>query len=411
MEPLAYKLRPLTIDDVVGQNHLVGKNGVIRKMLAHKQLPSLILYGNPGTGKTTIAMVISHDLNIPFFTFNASTDNKAKLKEIIDASEKNERTILIIDEIHRMKKDIQDYLLPCVENGSITMIGITTINPYHSVNPAVRSRCLVLKLNALTNSDLEQILIKALKALDPELTMVSEAKDYLVGMANGDARSLINMIEGIFFSLGDAKAISYELAKEIILKPALNIDKNEDSYYDTLSGLHKSIRGSDVDASLHYLAKLLSAEDFLPLVRRLYCICYEDISLANPGMGPKVRAACEAALDLGMPEARLPLASIVTEMALSPKSNSTLLAIDAALKDIEEGRSGTLPLHLKNQYSFDPRQTPYKYPHDFPGAWVKQQYLPDAIKDVRYFTPKITSKNEEMLKERWDALEKAKNQK
>jgi len=411
MEPLAYKLRPQTIDDVVGQNHLVGKNGVIRKMLANKQLPSLILYGNPGTGKTTIAIVISHDLNIPFHTFNASTDNKAKLKEIIDASEKNERTILVIDEIHRMKKDIQDYLLPCVENGSITMIGITTINPYHSVNPAVRSRCLVLKLNALTNGDLEQILIKALRSLDPELTIAPEAKDYLVGMANGDARSLINMIEGIFFSLGDAKGISYELAKEIILKPALNIDKNEDSYYDTLSGLHKSIRGSDVDASLHYLAKLLSAEDFLPLVRRLYCICYEDISLANPGMGPKVRAACEAALDLGMPEARLPLASIVTEMALSPKSNSTLLAIDAALKDIEEGRSGTLPLHLKNQYSFDPRQTPYKYPHDYPGAWVKQQYLPDAIKDVRYFTPKTTSKNEEMLKERWDALEKAKSQK
>jgi putative ATPase len=395
----------------VGQNHLVGKNGVIRKMLANKQLPSLILYGNPGTGKTTIAIVISHDLNIPFHTFNASTDNKAKLKEIIDASEKNERTILVIDVIHRMKKDIQDYLLPCVENGSITMIGITTINPYHSVNPAVRSRCLVLKLNALTNGDLEQILIKALKSLDPELTIAPEAKDYLVGMANGDARSLINMIEGIFFSLGDAKAISYELAKEIILKPALNIDKNEGSFYDTLSGLHKSIRGSDVDASLHYLAKLLSAEDFLPLVRRLYCICYEDISLANPGMGPKVRAACEAALDLGMPEARLPLASIVTEMALSPKSNSTLLAIDAALKDIEEGRSGTLPLHLKNQYSFDPRQTPYKYPHDYPGAWVKQQYLPDAIKDVRYFTPKTTSKNEEMLKERWDALEKAKSQK
>ncbi len=411
MEPLAYKLRPQTIDDVVGQNHLVGKNGVIRKMLANRQLPSLILYGNPGTGKTTIAMVISHDLNIPFHTFNASTDNKAKLKGIIDASEKNERTILIIDEIHRMKKDIQDYLLPCVENGSITMIGITTINPYHSVNPAVRSRCLVLKLNALTNDDLEQILIKVLKSLDSELTIAPEAKEYLVGMANGDARSLINMIEGIFFSLGDAKAISYELAKEIILKPALNMDKNEDSFYDTLSGLHKSIRGSDVDASLHYLAKLLSAEDFLPLVRRLYCICYEDISLANPGMGPKVRAACEAALDLGMPEARLPLASIVTEMALSPKSNSTLLAIDAALKDIEEGRSGTLPLHLKNQYSFDPRQTPYQYPHDYPGAWVKQQYLPDAIKDVRYFTPKTTSKNEEMLKERWDALEKAKSQK
>ncbi|MGD9887255.1 MAG: replication-associated recombination protein A [Bacilli bacterium] len=410
MEPLAFKLRPETINDVFGQNHLVGKNGVIRKMINKQVLPSLILFGNPGTGKTTIALAISHDLGLPFHTFNASTDNKARLKDIIDTLSVEGKSIIIIDEIHRMKKDIQDYLLPFVENGKITMIGITTINPYHSVNPAVRSRCLVLKLNPLTDEDLRGILAKALQKLDSTLVMEEKAIEYVVQMANGDARSLINMIEGIFFSKTENQIIDLNFAKTIIQKPSINIDKSDDNYYDTLSGLHKSIRGSDVNASLHYLAKLLSAEDFLPLVRRLYCICYEDISLANPSMGPKVRAACEAALELGMPEARLPLASIVVEMALSPKSNSTLIGIDAALKDIEEGRSGTLPTHLKNVYAFDDDQTSYKYPHDYPGAWVKQQYLPNAIKDAKYWIPKETSKNEEMLKERYDAIEKTKKE-
>lgn len=409
MEPLAYKMRPTTIDEVVGQEHLVGNNGVIRKMLTNNKLPSIILYGNPGIGKTTIASVICNHLQIPYFTFNASTDNKASLKEIIDYSNENEQTIVVIDEIHRMKKDIQDYLLPFVENGKITIIGITTINPYHSVNPAVRSRCVIFKLNNLEKKDLEIILFRAANYLNPNLKIDEDAQEYLINMANGEVRILINMLEAIYFTLQDTQIITLEIAKSVILKPSINIDKNEDSYYDTLSGLHKSIRGSDVDASLHYLGKLLMAEDFLPLVRRLYCICYEDISLANPGIGPKVRAACEAALELGMPEARLPLASIVVEMALSPKSNSTYLAIEAALKDIEEGKSGTLPLHLKNQYSFDPRQTSYKYPHDYPGAWVDQQYLPTAIINAKYYQPKTTSKYETALKERYDAINKAKN--
>ncbi|MDD3107341.1 MAG: replication-associated recombination protein A [Bacilli bacterium] len=410
MEPLAYKLRPTSIDDIIGQTHLVGKNGVIRKMVNNKAIPSLILFGNPGTGKTTIALAISHDLALPCFTFNASIDNKAKLKEIIEHISDATQTIIIIDEIHRMKKDIQDYLLPYVESGKVTMIGITTINPYHSVNPAVRSRCLVLKLNSLTNDDLQQILYKAVACFDTKISFDEQATEYLVQMANGDARALINMIEGIYFSKTDQDIINLEYAKTIILKPSINIDKSDDNYFDTLSGLHKSIRGSDVNASLHYLAKLLASEDLLPLIRRLYCICYEDISLANPQMGPKVRAACECALELGMPEARLPLASVVVEMALSPKSNSTLIGIDAALKDIDEGKSGTLPVHLKNVYAFDQDKNKYKYPHDYPGAWVKQQYLPNAIKNATYWQPKTTSKNEEMLKERFEAIEKAKKE-
>ncbi|MGD9604594.1 MAG: replication-associated recombination protein A [Bacilli bacterium] len=410
MEPLAYKLRPQTIDDIVGQNHLVGKNGVIRKMINNKVFPSIILFGNPGTGKTTIAIAISHDMELPYYTFNASIDNKARLKEIIEKISDDHQTIMIIDEIHRMKKDIQDYLLPFVENGKITMIGITTINPYHSVNPAVRSRCLVLKLNPLTNEDLFIIFKKAFMQLDSSISIDQEVASYIVQMANGDARSLINMVESLYFSMTEKQIIDLQFAKSIIQKPSINMDKSDDNYYDTLSGLHKSIRGSDVNASLHYLAKLLTAEDFLPLVRRLYCICYEDISLANPNMGPKVRAACEAALELGMPEARLPLASIVVEMALSPKSNSTLIGIDAALKDINEGKSGSLPPHLKNVYAYDDDKSGYKYPHDYPGAWVKQQYLPNAIKDAKYWIPKTTSKNEEMLKERYEAIERIKKE-
>lgn len=413
MEPLAYRLRPKKIEDIVGQNHLIGPNGAITKMMKNGYIPSLILYGNPGIGKTTIAFVICNTLDVKYFTFTASTDNKATLKSMIDDAMlvTNKQTIMIVDEIHRMKKDIQDFLLPYVENGTVTIIGLTTVNPYHSVSPAIRSRCLVFKLNEFEFKDLEKIFYRACAYYNDSTSFSEEAKNYVINMANGEIRTLINMIEGIFLSKGDIDKIDLDFAKSIILKPNISIDKNEDSYYDTLSGLHKSIRGSDVDASLHYLAKLLSSEDFLPLIRRLYCICYEDISLANPSMGPKVKAACEAALELGMPEAKLPLASIVIDMALSPKSNSSYLAIEAAIKDIEEGHSGNLPLHLKNTYSFDKRQTPYKYPHDYPGAWVNQQYLPDVIKDHTYYTPKTTGKYEEALKQRYEAIKKAKEKK
>lgn len=407
MEPLAYRLRPSKIEDIVGQEHLVGKNGVIKKMLEKKYVPSIILYGNPGIGKTTIALMICKTLNINYYTFNASTDNKAQLKSIIDQAINEDYSIMVVDEIHRMKKDIQDYLLPYVENGTVNIIGITTVNPYHAVNPAIRSRCLVFKLNNFTYENLEMIFNRAASSYENQLSFTKDAKEYIINMANGEVRTLINMVEAIYLSCGN-ETIDLEKAKSIILKPNIAIDKNEDSYYDTLSGLHKSIRGSDVDASLHYLAKLLSSEDFLPLIRRLYCICYEDISLANPSMGPKVKAACEAALELGMPEAKLPLASVVVEMALSPKSNSTYLAIAEAIKDIEDGKSGTLPLHLKNTYSFDKNQTEYKYPHDYPGAWVNQQYLPDILKDRHYYKPKTTSKYEEALKERYDAIQRAK---
>ena len=409
MEPLAYALRPSKLDDIVGQEHLVGKYGIIRKMLFNNNINSMILYGNPGIGKTTLAKVIVNELNYKYDTFNASSDNKEKLKKII--SEDND--VIIVDEIHRMKKDIQDYLLPFVEMGKVIMIGITTINPYRAVNPAIRSRANVYKLQPLSTQNLIELVNKAIKYYQVEnkqFDISKEAIDYIVTCANGEGRTTINMVETIFFASGN-NPVDLEFSKNIILKPNLDYDKNGDGYYETLSGLHKSIRGSDVNASLHYLAKLLYSEDLLPLVRRLYCIAYEDISLANPSIGPKVYAACQAALDLGMPEARIPLASIVVEMALSPKSNTTICAIDKALADIEAGNSGNLPKHLKNVYDYDDNNPGYKYPHDYPGAWVNQQYLPDKIKDAVYYAPKNSSKYEEALKERYEAIQKAKNKK
>ncbi len=408
MQPLAHKLRPKTIDEVIGQKHLLGPNGVIRKMLQNKKIPSLILYGESGVGKTTLALIISKDLNLPYFTFNASSENKATLMSIVANTENNQRIILIIDEIHRMKKDIQDYLLNYLENGLVTIIGLTTINPYHSVNPAIRSRVSIYKLNPLTEEDLNILISKTLLSYSKDLKITDEAKLYLISMANGDARVLINMLEAVFFTLKNELEIDLDYIKNIVQRPNVHIDKDGDNYYDTLSGLHKSIRGSDVNASLHYLAKLLMAEDLLPLVRRLYAICYEDISLANPSMGPKVKAACEVALDLGMPEARLPFASIVIDMALSPKSNSSYLAFEKAFKDLEDGKSGTLPIHLKNTYSFDPSQENYKYPHNYPGAWVDQQYLPEIIKDSIYYEAKESSAYEKALKDRYLAIAKAK---
>ncbi len=405
MEPLASKIRPKKFSNIYGQDHLIGTNGPIFRMVKNNKLQSLVLYGEPGIGKTTLAIVIANELNRPYQLFNASNDNKATLKEIID---NHSDSILIIDEIHRMKKDIQDYLLPHLEDGSITIIGLTTINPYHSLNPPVRSRTLIYRLKPLQYQDLEKIFYDGLEHLQSHHKFSNDAKKYLISCANGDVRSLLNYLEATVNTI-DTEQVSLDDVQRTIQIASVSIDKDGENYYDTLSGLQKSIRGSDVNAALHYLARLLMADDLLPLIRRIYAICYEDIGLANPGLGPKVHAACEIALDLGMPEAKLPLSVIVIDLALSPKSNSAYLAVSKAMEDVEKGKTGPIPLHLKNTYSFDPSQKSYLYPHDYPGSWVKQQYLPDIIKDAKYYDPKETGKYEKALKERLEAIEKAKN--
>lgn len=409
MKPLAYLMRPNTFEDIVGQDHLVGEAGIIRKMLNTNSLFSFILYGNPGCGKTTIAEATCKLSGFKWFKFNASTDNKETLKQIITEAAFLDNAIIIVDEIHRMKKDIQDFLLPYVENGTVIMIGLTTVNPYHSVNPAIRSRCHVYRLNDLTNNHLRKVLDRAYKYLDKQVKIDNEVYDYIINLANGEIRTLINLFETLVKTSTDHITISD--ATSSLNKANVSFDANGDSYYDTLSGLHKSIRGSDVDAALHYLAKLIIADDLQSLCRRLLCIAYEDIGLANPGIGPRVKAACDAARELGSPEARLPLSVVVIEMALSPKSNSAYLALSKAMEDIENGKSGTLPKHLKNTYSFDPTQGSYKYPHDYPNAWVDQQYLPDTLVGTKYYIPKPTSKSETSLYNRYMQIEGFKKKK
>ena len=369
MKPLAYAMRPSTYDEIVGQDHLVGQNGVLRKMVNNGKVFSFILYGSPGTGKTTIAEATCKMVEIPSYRFNASTDNKDLLKQITNEARFNKETIIVIDEIHRMKKDIQDFLLPYVESGVLTMIGLTTVNPYHAVNPAIRSRCNIFKLNELQHDDMLKILKRAYHNMNLTCLVDDEVYEYLINLAGGEIRCLINSFELLIATI-NSDHITINDATATLMKANVAIDANEDSYYDTLSGLQKSIRGSDVDASLHYLAKLIIADDLQSLCRRLLAICYEDIGLANPTVGPRLKAAIDAARELGTPEARLPLSVIVIEMALSPKSNSAMLAIDKALSDIESGKGGKLPLHLKNTYSFDPSQKSYLYPHEYENAWV-----------------------------------------
>lgn len=410
MKPLAYSLAPEKIEDIVGQEHLVSKNGFIYKMIKNNKMTSIILYGKPGIGKTSIANVICKEMNIPYDVFNASNDNKAKLMNIINNALNYDRFILLIDEIHRMKKDIQDYLLPHVEKGNIYMIGLTTNNPYHSINPAVRSRCLVFRLNDLTKENLTSIVHRAINYINSDIKINDDAIDYLIANADGEVRCLINYVENVAAFI-ENNIITLDDCKAVVQKGSFSMDNGEDTFYNTLSGLHKSIRGSDVNASLHYLAKLLKSEDLIAITRRLKLIAYEDIGLANPSMGPKVKAACDTAIDVGFPEAVIPLGTIVVEMALSPKSNSGYLALHAAMEDLEKGNTGPLPPHLKNVYQYDDNKNKYLYPHDFPGAWVNQQYLPDKIKDAKYYIPKDSSKYEEALKERYLAIERAKNKK
>ena len=409
MKPLAYQMRPESFDDIFGQDHLVGQSGIITKMLKTNSLFSFILYGNPGCGKTTIAEATCKMSGFKWFKFNASTDSKDILRQIITEASFLDSAIVIVDEIHRMKKDIQDYLLPYVENGTVLMIGLTTVNPYHSVNPAIRSRCHIYRLNDLTTDALKQVLFRAYKYLNLNINISDEVYDYLISIANGEIRTLINSFETLVkTSSGD---ITLTDAIKSLQKANVSIDANGDSYYDTLSGLQKSIRGSDVDAALHYLSKLIIADDLQSLCRRLLAIAYEDIGLANPGIGPRVKAACDAARELGNPEARLPLSVVVIEMALSPKSNSAYLAIAKAMEDIENGKSGTLPKHLKNTYSFDPSQKAYLYPHDYPNSWVDQQYLPDTLVGSKYYIPKPTSKSEVSLYNRYMQIEEFKKNK
>ena len=380
MEILADKIRPKKLSEVIGQTHLVGPGKILTNLVNNKKLFSMIFYGKPGIGKTSIASALVSELGMRYKFMNATVNNKNDFDIAIAEAKMYGDMVLIVDEIHRMNKDKQDLLLPYIENGTIILIGLTTSNPYHKINPAIRSRCQIFELHELNASDIVQGLKRACEYLE-NIEVDNDTLEYIANLASGDLRFALNLLEMAYYSTQNGKITIAEI-KSINSKPVFFHDKDGDGHYDVLSALQKSIRGSDVDASLHYLARLIEAEDLDSIYRRLSVIAYEDIGMANPGIGPRVMAAINASELVGLPEARIPLGQIVVEMALSPKSNSSHLALDEALNDLHKGNTGNVPDNIKTN------SKTYLYPHNYPNSWVKQEYMPNNLKGKIYYHPK-----------------------
>lgn len=398
-ELLAIKMRPNKLEDIIGQKHLIGDGKILSNLVKNKKLFSMILYGKPGIGKTSIAISIVNELGVKYRMLNAVVNNKKDLETVINEAKMYHGLVLIMDEIHRMNKDKQDLLLPVLESGVITLIGMTTANPYHSINPAIRSRCQLFELKELDKDDIKEAINRTIDSgYLPGIVIDDEAKDYIANVSKNDLRYAYNLLEMAYYSTDD-----YHITEDILVhisnKPNIFHDKDQDGYYDLLSAFQKSIRGSDVHASLYYLGRLIMGGELDSICRRMAVIVYEDIGLANPSLGPRVMSAIDSALMLGFPEAKIPLAEVVIEMALSPKSNSAVVAIDKALEVIEQMNTGNVPRHLKNP------SNEYKYPHNYKNSYVKQQYLPDEIKDIKIYQPR-ENKNELMLKDIMNKLEK-----
>ena len=400
-EPLACILRPNKLLDVIGQEHLIGKDKIITNMVKNKKVFSMILYGPPGIGKTSIANAIVNELNVKYRFLNAVTNNKKDFEVVFEETKIYGNIVLVVDEIHRLNKDKQDLLLPLLENGLITLIGLTTSNPYHKINPAIRSRCQIFELKPLNKSDIIKGLKLACKSLD-NIKIDDNSLNTIATISNGDLRYAINLLEVAYYSSSD-KNITKELLENINSKASNPMDEDETGHYDVLSAFQKSIRGSDVNAALHYLARLISSGDLDSIYRRMSVIAYEDIGLSNPMMGVKVDSCINACERLGMPEARIPLSTMIIDLCLAPKSNSAITAIDLALKDIENGNIGIVPSHI-NASAFG-----YKYPHDYPNNYVVQQYLPDNLLNRKYYKPK-NNKYENVLKQTLNNIERLKNE-
>lgn len=419
-QPLAFRMRPRTIDEIVGQRHLVGEGKIINRMVTAKMLSSMILYGPPGTGKTSIASAIAGSTKYAFRILNAATDSKKDLQIVAEEAKMSGTVVLLLDEIHRLDKTKQDFLLPHLESGRIVLIGATTENPYLSILPAIRSRTQIFEVKPLSEDDMKTAIQRALTDKERGLgnfdaVLDDEAERQLVYATNGDLRSALNDLELAVKSTApseDGKVhITLPIVEETVQRKALTADKDGDGHYDVISALQKSIRGSDTDAALHYLARLIEAGDLPIIARRLRVIAYEDIGLANPAVAARAVTAIEAAEKLGFPEARIPLANATIELALSPKSNSAYTAIDAALADVRKGGTGDVPDHLRDAHYKGAEKlghgVEYVYPHGHPGDWVPQQYLPDKLNGANYFVPAGNSKVEQAYKEQYQKLRDA----
>jgi len=419
--PLAYRMRPRKLEEVVGQQALVGPGKIIARMVAAKLLSSMILYGPPGTGKTSIASAIAGSTKYAFRKLNAATDTKKDLQVVAEEAKMSGTVILLLDEIHRLDKTKQDFLLPHLESGRIILIGATTENPYININPAIRSRTQIFEVHPLSLDDIQTALQRAIDDEERGLGKLSlvvdnDALAFMAGATNGDLRSALNGLELAAQSTPPDEDsgkihVTLAVAEACFQRKALVGDKNGDAHYDVISAFQKSIRGSDTDAALHYLAQLVAAGDLPAICRRLMVIAYEDIGLANLPAAARTVQAVQAAQQLGLPEGRIPLADAVIELCLSPKSNSGIAAVDAALADVLNGHNGAVPDHLKDAHYSGAKKlghgNNYQFPHDFPGDWVKQQYLPDTLKHAEYYHPKTNGRFESQLAEQYRKLRAA----